>query len=257
MSNNNGSKIKGFLEDNKIYFETIVTVLLSIMAILVTITSGIISYFQLKEYRIQSQVQISQSNPEFIMRNGSAEEEFIFENIGGIVSDLEVYMTDDIYLWVHKNNEEYNNLININMNGRFSICEQTLSKNGNQEVRIKPVHNRIILSSFKEKIIKNIGVEEEKCVLNFPIEAYNVRISYNNYSNEKVVEDYFIFNGKLMKDSQTEYFHKFRTSTINYDYYYDNEEEIINIIKNRVLSIAEKKQLFNPMPELIVETLGE
>lgn len=129
--------LKSKLEKNKIYFETIVMFFLSVMSIVVTVASVIISYNQLSLDKRQTQIIVEQSKPNLIFSekeiddtSGSTMENYMFENIGGVVPDLSIYMTDDILLHIFtESNKLY--LLDINVNGRFTTKSRPVIKDGN------------------------------------------------------------------------------------------------------------------------------
>lgn len=232
--------LKEVLHNNKIYFETVVMFFLSLMSIVVTIASVVISYNEFKLAKIQTDIVISQNEPNIVydgFTNNSDENstEYCFRNIGGISKNLTAHMTDEIVLHIFQDNYMY--VVIINVNGRF-IQSRDISQDGIQTLLVKANNDIFNPQKFVDEIDSKVGSLYNN-EFNYAIN-HRLIISYENVSGDLQTLKYTILQEKLIKDGSYENaYYAHRDNEITYNIFFDNKDEILETIQKRVESILQ------------------
>lgn len=234
----NTKDLKHWLQDNKIYFETIVMFCLSFMSIVVTIASVVISYSELSLTNVQTQILVAENAPNIIYSGVSKEidmnyENYKFENIGGITQELSAYMTDDIIIHVVK--DDYMYFIDVHVNGRFNKSKPVSGTSG-QTMILQGNNDLFDTSQFVEEIKGELN-DIDGCEITFAI-AQRVVITYIDPTGTEQRLNYALLNEKLVKDGSFENpYYNCRENEINYDCIMGNKEEVLETITARVQAI--------------------
>lgn len=195
-------RVKLFLKNNKIYFETIVMVALTAMSICVSISSNEVAK---KELMISE----DENSPIFTYKGGKIntdneyEKIHSFENIGQSVNITNIDMSDDIYLRITNDNEDID-YIGIRIEGRYR-CEYGENE-FDTALPIVRENSTFDLKKFIEEL-KSITNGYEK-IKNIRDEKYaHVNIEYEKFKSKKNIEYHIESTKKLINDDE-EFFPK-------------------------------------------------
>lgn len=235
----NSKSVKRWLNSNQIYFNTIVATSLTLMSIIVSVCTGIVSIEQVIIAKEQERIQVNESKPWFIFNekiNQESGDLYTFKNLGGYVRDLEVYMTDDIFIHIEADKMLY--IIDINVNGRYSF-KRTISKGNDILISITEMDNLFNLKDFIERLNNEITSEEsiKKVHIN---QGRRVIFGYTDYNDNSKTEKFALINDdkQLIRDgSHDNAYYNLRDNQINYDIFDNNQEDLIKQIKNRIYTI--------------------
>lgn len=238
--------LKSKLEKNKIYFETIVMFCLSFMSIVVTIASVVISYNQLALYKKQTQIIVEQSKPNLIFSGKEIDdtadyivENYMFENIGGVVQDLSLYMTDDIILHIFTE-DNHLHLLDINVNGRFIARSRPIVK-GENYLLVEQANNSIFdTATFIQDIQAELGNLIDKYNISF-VTSQRVILNYTDSEGNEQIKYYGLLQDKLIEDGELEnVYYSCRGNEITYNCITDDKTEILKIVTSRVEQIIQQ-----------------
>lgn len=208
-------RVKLFLKNNKIYFETIFMVALTAMSICVSISSNEVAK---KELMISE----DENSPIFTYKGGkiNADNEYekihSFENIGQSVNITNIDVSDDLYLRITNDKEDID-YIGIRIDGRYR-CEYGENE-FDTALPIVRENSTFDLKKFIEEL-KSITNGYEK-IKNVRDEKYtHVNIEYEKFKSKKNIEYHIESTKKLINDDE-EFFPKvdviYNISSINPD----------------------------------------
>jgi len=228
--NNEVQTIESFkdrLIKNKIYFETIGILSLTLMGIIVSFESCQISKSQLALDRIQTKVILAEQKSTLVLGGIDSEKDgskYSYIYADGHIYDALVLMEDNIYVTFEDGNKNEVGTVMFNVVGRY-VNPQSEYKDNNVLFTIIEDKNGITPEKFVERIddycYKNQRILTSKV-------SYSKKISfcYNDYNGNPCTETYYLINDNTYMGKYDDEFVKYQP--YDYSFTYDVTKDNIN-----------------------------
>lgn len=243
--------IKIFLENNKIYIEAFNMVAIPIIGVILTLATIAIYNKQLDLAKQQTELLVAQSVPEIVFAgttqsdNNQNQNVYTFENVGGLARDLDIFITDEVFVSPNLSNgtvllkdKVKPNFIDIVISGRY---EQGIpeAKSDKQRISVRERMDSLDLSSFQKAL--SVGNEEKlkNTKLGF-LYMKRVIVSYTDFQGQKQKKQYLLIpeDNLLYKEGTSQYsaYDFMRKQEIDYTINIDNESDVINEVRRLLAS---------------------
>lgn len=202
--NNN---FKAFLENNKIYFETILAIILTIAGIIVSVAGVKVSMVANDIEKEKNEIEDLEKQPTFVFESETDEKEikYIIKNTGGDIKYGNVFVDEALIVSIYDSDYDYlgNGYVILGGyidNGFSEYDFDTNSFTVSTELGPKPIFE---LSEKIEQIIRDEGYY---CGI---ISTKYFSFLYQNYKQEMISKDMILRNGIICDiDNSEEYFFK-------------------------------------------------
>lgn len=231
-TNNN---FKAFLENNKIYFETILAIILTIAGIIVSVAGVRVSMVANDIEKEKNEIEDLEKQPTFVFESEVDEKEikYIIKNTGGDIKYGNVFVDEALIVSIYDSDYDYlgNEYVILGgyIDNNFSKYDfDTNSFTVSKELVPKSLSNLI---EKTERIVKDEGYYCEISTTKY------FSFLYQNYKQEMISKDMILRNGIICDiDNSKEYF--FKT-------YIGSNESFDEQLKARIKSEIELLEYFN------------
>lgn len=231
-TNNN---FKAFLENNKIYFETILAIILTIAGIIVSVAGVRVSMVANDIEKEKNEIEDLEKQPTFVFESEVDEKEikYIIKNTGGDIKYGNVFVDEALIVSIYDSDYDYlgNGYVILGgyIDNNFSKYDfDTNSFTVSKELVPKSLSNLI---EKTERIVKDEGYYCEISTTKY------FSFLYQNYKQEMISKDMILRNGIICDiDNSKEYF--FKT-------YIGSNESFDEQLKARIKSEIELLEYFN------------
>lgn len=203
-TNNN---FKAFLENNKIYFETILAIILTIAGIIVSVAGVRVSMVANDIEKEKNEIEDLEKQPTFVFESEVDEKEikYIIKNTGGDIKYGNVFVDEALIVSIYDSDYDYlgNGYVILGgyIDNNFSKYDfDTNSFTVSKELVPKSLSNLI---EKTERIVKDEGYYCEISTTKY------FSFLYQNYKQEMISKDMILRNGIICDiDNSKEYFFK-------------------------------------------------
>lgn len=231
-TNNN---FKAFLENNKIYFVTILAIILTIAGIIVSVAGVRVSMVANDIEKEKNEIEDLEKQPTFVFESEVDEKEikYIIKNTGGDIKYGNVFVDEALIVSIYDSDYDYlgNGYVILGgyIDNNFSKYDfDTNSFTVSKELVPKSLSNLI---EKTERIVKDEGYYCEISTTKY------FSFLYQNYKQEMISKDMILRNGIICDiDNSKEYF--FKT-------YIGSNESFDEQLKARIKSEIELLEYFN------------